>query len=262
MNMSFYHMTHGYSNHYARAKGRIGKYERHPCEVCEANHIIELENTRVEIHGKKHADYYWIPGRHIISPAFQQLLEENNVSGYHLQDIQLVDCDDFSQEGLKELVVTGRSGYLKDINGNYYKRCPKCDAIDYSFLRTCGLYRIDKEKFVESFVYRFANSVDATRSYTIGFYDINEMPPKVSVKVDSETTLSFKASQGRKYNENPANDDAYVDEGQNISTSYDAILEVNKLADPVVDEALRNNKANLKAYENCKSKVHNQNRYG
>ena len=136
------------------------------------------------------------------------------------------------------------------------------DAIDYSFLRTCGLYRIDKEKFVESFVYRFANSVDATRSYTIGFYDINEMPPKVSVKVDSETTLSFKASQGRKYNENPANNDAYVDEGQNISTSYDAILEVNKLADPVVDEALRNNKDNLKAYENCKSKVHNQNRYG
>ena len=131
MNMNFYHMTHGYSNHYARAKGRIGKYERHPCEVCEANHIIELENTRVEIHGKKHADYYWIPGRHIISPAFQQLLEENKVSGYHLQDIQLVDCDDFSQEGLKEMVVTGRSGYLKDINGNYYKRCPKCDAIDY-----------------------------------------------------------------------------------------------------------------------------------
>ena len=120
MNMNFYHMTHGYSNHYARAKGRIGKYERQPCEVCEANHIIELENTRVEIHGKKHADYYWIPGRHIISPAFQQLLEENNVSGYHLQDIQLVDCDDFSQEGLKELVVTGRSGYLKVINGNYF----------------------------------------------------------------------------------------------------------------------------------------------
>ena len=136
------------------------------------------------------------------------------------------------------------------------------DAIDYSFLRTCGLYRIDKEKFVESFVYRFANSVDATRSYTIGFYDINEMPPKVSVKVDSSTTLSFKASQGRKYNESAANNDAYADEGQNISTSYDAILEVNKLADPVVEEALRNNKSNLKSYKQCKSKVHNQNRFG
>lgn len=131
MNMNFYHMTHGYSNHYARAKGRIGKYERHPCEVCEANHIIELENTRVEIHGKKPADYYWVPGRHIISPKFQLLLKDNKVSGYRLQDIQLVDSEDFSQEGLKEMIVTGRSGYLKDINGNYYKRCPKCGAIDY-----------------------------------------------------------------------------------------------------------------------------------
>ena len=131
--MNFYHMTHGYSNHYARAKGRTGKYERHPCGVCEANHIIELENIRVEIHGKKPADYYWVPGHHIISPAFQQLLEENKVSGYHLQDIQLVDSEGFSQEGLKELVVTGRSGYLKDINGKYYKRCSQCGAIDYDF---------------------------------------------------------------------------------------------------------------------------------
>ena len=67
------------------------------------------------------------------------------------------------------------------------------DAIDTYYLRTCGVYRLDKEKFVESFLYRFADSVDNTRSYTIGFYDINEVPPKVSVKVDSLTALSFKA---------------------------------------------------------------------
>ena len=136
------------------------------------------------------------------------------------------------------------------------------DAIDYAFLRTCGLYRIDKEKFVESFVYRFANSVDGTRRYTIGFYDINEMPPKVSVKVDSDTTLTFKASQGSKYNENSRNRNLYQDAAQNISTSYDAILEVSDLADPVLDEALRNNKDIQKSYDQCKSKVHNQNRFG
>ena len=28
------------------------------------------------------------------------------------------------------------------------------DSIDKSYLRTCGLYRIDKEKFVENFVYQ------------------------------------------------------------------------------------------------------------
>lgn len=93
------------------------------------------------------------------------------------------------------------------------------DALDKSYLRTCGLYRIDKEKFVESFLYRFASNVDASRGYTIGFYDINEVPPKVSIKIDSLTTLSFStSSQGDK-------------EAANISTSYDAILESNYLTD-------------------------------
>ena len=43
------------------------------------------------------------------------------------------------------------------------------DALDQTFLRTCGIYRIDKEKFVESFLYRFADAVDVTRGYKVGF---------------------------------------------------------------------------------------------
>ena len=64
------------------------------------------------------------------------------------------------------------------------------DALDATYYRKCGLYRMDKEKFVESFLYRFADSVDNTRSYKVGFYDINEVPPKVSIRVDSLTVLS------------------------------------------------------------------------
>lgn len=94
------------------------------------------------------------------------------------------------------------------------------DALDKSYLRTCGLYRIDKEKFVESFLYRFASNVNASRGYKIGFYDINEVPPKVSVKVDSLTTLSFRAGK-----------DESSDEAAAISTSYDAILESKYITD-------------------------------
>lgn len=100
------------------------------------------------------------------------------------------------------------------------------DSLDKSFYSTCGVYRIDKEKFVENFLYRFANSVDATRDYKIGFYDINEAPPKVSVKVDSFTTLSFKS-----------NDDAGNEkkEAANITTSYDAIVESNYKSDVITE---------------------------
>ena len=101
------------------------------------------------------------------------------------------------------------------------------DAIDTYYLRTCGVYRIDREKFIESFLYRFADSVDTTRDYKIGFYDINEVPPKVSVKVDSLTVLSFNAN---------SSDGA---QAADISTSYDAILESKYISDLAVEEGLK-----------------------
>ena len=95
------------------------------------------------------------------------------------------------------------------------------DAVDLEYYRLNSLIRIDKEKFIESFLRRFADSVDSTRSYTISFYDINEVPPKVSVKVDSHTVLSFSG------------------EAANISTSLDAILEADYTEDPLTEKALK-----------------------
>ena len=98
------------------------------------------------------------------------------------------------------------------------------DSIDQVYLRTCGLYRIDKEKFVENFVYRFATNVDSTRNYNIKFYDINEVPPKVSIKVDSLTTLAFNSNKDKT--------------AADITTSYDAILETTNLGDMSVEQGL------------------------
>lgn len=68
------------------------------------------------------------------------------------------------------------------------------DAIDIKYYRENGTIRMDTEKFVENFLVRFADHVDNTRNYTVGFYDLNEVPPKVSVQVESSTTLSFDSS--------------------------------------------------------------------
>lgn len=65
------------------------------------------------------------------------------------------------------------------------------DAINGEFQMSYGLPRIDKERFVESFLRRFAENVDATRTYDIKFIDINEIPPKVSIKIDSNTVLTY-----------------------------------------------------------------------
>ena len=95
------------------------------------------------------------------------------------------------------------------------------DAIDVEYLRQNGLIRIDKERFAEVFLRRFADSVDLTRGYHIKLYDINEVPPKVSVKVESQTVLTL---------DNTAAD---------ITTSYDAIMESNNKYNALIESELK-----------------------
>lgn len=61
------------------------------------------------------------------------------------------------------------------------------DAIDYAYYREYGELRITKEKFIESFLRRFAESASLTTEYKITFAGIYEAPPKVSVEVTSKT---------------------------------------------------------------------------
>ena len=65
------------------------------------------------------------------------------------------------------------------------------DAVDYGYYRQYGEVRINKEKFIEVFLRRFAESASLNSTYEISFYDIYEAPPKVSVKVSSKSN-TFK----------------------------------------------------------------------
>ena len=83
------------------------------------------------------------------------------------------------------------------------------------------LVRIDKEKFVESFVRRFSENVSNSRTYDIGFYDINETPPKVSVLVQSETAASVNG------------------ESLSLSNQIDVILESNYYENKYISDMTR-----------------------
>ena len=95
------------------------------------------------------------------------------------------------------------------------------DAVDVGYYRLSGSIRIDKEKFVESFVRRFSENVSNARTYDIGFYDINETPPKVSVLVQSDTASSING------------------ESVGISNRIDAILESNYFENKYVTDMTR-----------------------
>ena len=88
------------------------------------------------------------------------------------------------------------------------------DAVDYAYYRKSGYIKINKEKFVENFLRRYAQSANNSRDYKITFYDVNELPPKVSVKVTSSVSGQVTATLG---------DDTIND--FTISNKIDAILE-------------------------------------
>ena len=67
------------------------------------------------------------------------------------------------------------------------------DAVDLSYYRVSGgVVRMDKEKFVENFTRRFAESVSSDKDYQVKVYDIYEIPPKVTIQVGSSTTATFE----------------------------------------------------------------------
>ena len=65
------------------------------------------------------------------------------------------------------------------------------DAFDYYTYRNTGKIKINREKFVENFLRRFSESASLSRTYRIQIYDVNEYPPKVSIKVSTNQSVSL-----------------------------------------------------------------------
>ncbi len=61
------------------------------------------------------------------------------------------------------------------------------DSIDYAYYSQTGDVRIMKEIYVANFIKRFSETVSLTDTYTLDFYDLYESPPKVSVKISTQT---------------------------------------------------------------------------
>ena len=60
------------------------------------------------------------------------------------------------------------------------------DSIDIAYYRETGDLKIVREKFVENFTRRYSEStLFIGTSYVISFYDIMEIPPKVTVLIDT-----------------------------------------------------------------------------
>lgn len=62
------------------------------------------------------------------------------------------------------------------------------DSVDLTYYRSTGEIKISKQKFMANFIRRYAaNASFNGYGYDIEFYDIIEIPPKVSVKVKTKS---------------------------------------------------------------------------
>ena len=100
------------------------------------------------------------------------------------------------------------------------------EAVDLAYYRDKGVILMDKEKFTEIFLLRFNDTVDTNRNYYIRFYDMHEVPPKVTIKINSGTSTTYKG-------ENLA-----------IQTDLTAIVETANTTDPVSYKLLSGTMAN------------------
>ena len=98
------------------------------------------------------------------------------------------------------------------------------DAINMDYYREKEEKKITKEKFVESFTRRFAEStVFASSNYTINYFDIMEEPPKVTVSINTgigEYTIYQDTSDYHVANTLSAILEYYGKDGSKTGESY------------------------------------------
>lgn len=97
------------------------------------------------------------------------------------------------------------------------------DSIDISAYRTDGTIKIIEEKFVENFTRRFAENADLSKNYVIDIYDVNEMPPKVSLTVKTYSSTNVKYTKNETFA---------------ISNNIDAILESRWADDSLISSGV------------------------
>lgn len=85
---------------------------------------------------------------------------------------------------VQRITVTTEEDYYL---GREVMEASMIDAIDYGTYRNTGAIIMSREKFIEVFIRRFAESVTNNKEYTLEFYEILEDPPKATVRVRTES---------------------------------------------------------------------------
>lgn len=91
------------------------------------------------------------------------------------------------------------------------------ESVDYGYYRKYGDLKINSEKFMENFIRRFSEVITINKTMKIKFYDIYELPPKVTIEVSTSSSQAMLSYDFTTFD---------------ITNRLDAILEMYKKEDP------------------------------
>ena len=115
---------------------------------------------------------------------------------------------------ITDMTTTSEQNYymIKEVN-----EAAMMEAVDYGYYRKYGVLRINSEKYMENFIRRFSEMITINKRVKIGFYDIYESPPKVTVIVTMGSNQFISQ---------------YGDMTMRIENRIDAILEMQNKQKP------------------------------
>ena len=140
-NNDFYLMCEKSTNYALLSCPYSQPYKEEVCPLCGGIYMARIKPIiQTRFVGKKEADYFYDPSfiAHLVSPELLQVLKESDITGFYDQETDFVEWTDRTTgkkldiDGSKyrEIVITGRGGYLTDLEGNRIPHCEKCGKIE------------------------------------------------------------------------------------------------------------------------------------
>lgn len=125
MNTKFYFLEEEYEKKYACAYNETSEYQRIICKKCGGVKIVFEKKLEIEIKGKKKGNYYSTRGHFLIDSKLETILLQNNITGFDTKEIE----HNNTANDIKEMIISGRVGFLRDKKGNLLKKCEECNKV-------------------------------------------------------------------------------------------------------------------------------------
>lgn len=136
----FYFLQEDYAKRFAGANNKTTEYRREVCEKCGGVKIVYDKALKIEIEGRKKGNYYCARGHFFIDSKLEEVLVENKITGFYTKEIEGDNA-----ENIKEMVIVGSGGFLRNKKGRMLKKCENCNKVAEKYDELIGIVVLEED---------------------------------------------------------------------------------------------------------------------